>query len=368
MEKNSTPLEKYQADLQNPDFLEDAAQRAAVARLQDLYDEIVSSPRERQSVFSKMIFGKQAVAPIPGLYFWGGVGRGKTYLVDMFYDCLPFEDKRRMHFHRFMQRVHNERKTLQDEADPLDIIAANWAKQTRILCFDEFVVHDIADAVILVKLMQGLCDRGVTLVATSNVEPRRLYEGGLQRDLFLPAIDLIYEHCAVVNLDSGIDYRLRFLDRAQTWFTPADNAAHEGMRYDFEHLAPDVGVENAAIEIEGRNLQSVRRSDGVIWFEFAELCDGPRSQNDYLELARCFHSILISNIPILDRLKEDQAKRFINLVDVFYDHNIKLIVSAEAAVADIYTGTRNSFEFKRTRSRLEEMQSHDYLALQHITS
>ena len=272
-----------------------------------------------------------------------------------------------MHFHRFMHHVHNERKALRHQADPLKIIADNWSKQTRVLCFDEFVVNDVADAVILVKLMQALFERGVTLVATSNVEPINLYQGGLQRDLFLPAIDLIYRHCTVVNIDSGIDYRLRFLDTAETYFFPLDDSAEQGLTYAFDHLAPDAGIENAVIEIEGRLLNSRKRSDGVIWFNFAELCDGPRSQNDYIELARCFHSILISAIPQMGRLQEDQARRFINLVDVFYDHNVKLIVSATAAVEDLYTGTRNAFEFARTMSRLQEMQSHDYLALAHKT-
>jgi len=204
-------------------------------------------------------------------------------------------------------------------------------------------------------------------VATSNVEPIDLYKGGLQRDLFLPAIDLIYQHTDVINIDSGIDYRLRFLDKAEIYFSPIDQAANDGMAYNFEHLAPEPGVANASIEIEGRDLNFIRRSDGAIWFEFSELCDGPRSQNDYIELARCFHSILLSNVPVMDRLKEDQARRCINLVDVFYDHNVKLIISAEVQVVDLYQGTRVEFEFQRTISRLQEIQSHDYLALAHKT-
>jgi len=303
--------------------------------------------------------------PVQGLYFWGGVGRGKTYLVDTFYDCLPFENKLRMHFHRFMHRVHSERKQLKDQADPLVIVGKKLASEARVLCFDEFVVNDVADAVILVKLLRVLFDEGVTLVATSNVEPIDLYLGGLQRDLFIPAIDMIYQYTDVVNIDSGIDYRLRFLDKAETYFSPIGSAANDGMEYNFTHLAPDAGVDNASIVVEGRELTSIRRADGVIWFEFDELCDGPRSQNDYIELARCFHSILLANVPVMDRLKEDQARRFINLVDVFYDHNVKLIVSAEAEVAALYTGTRVAFEFQRTISRLQEMQSHDYLALSH---
>lgn len=363
-----TPLSRYREDLQKPDFEADPAQQLAVENLQRLYDELVAYEEPNTGLLTRLgLRKKPAQRPIQGLYFWGGVGRGKTYLVDTFFDCLPFDKKLRMHFHRFMHRVHLERKALSEKQDPLTIIARQLASEARVLCFDEFVVHDVADAVILVKLMQGLFAEGVTLVATSNVEPVELYKGGLQRDLFLPAIDLIYEYTDVVNIDSGIDYRLRFLDKAETYFTPVNDASHEGMQYNFDHLAPDAGIAGATIEIEGRELTSIRRADGVIWFDFAELCDGPRSQTDYIELARCFHSILLEKIPVMDRLKEDQARRFINLVDVFYDHNVKLIVSAEAGAAELYQGTRVEFEFQRTISRLQEMQSHDYLALSHKT-
>lgn len=365
---SNTPLSRYQKDLERPDFEPDAAQQLAVENLQRLYDDLISQKPVKKSFFQKLgLGGEEPKEVVQGLYFWGGVGRGKTYLVDTFFECLPFDQKLRMHFHRFMQRVHTERKQLKDQAEPLDIIGKKIAKEARVLCFDEFVVNDVADAVILVKLMRVLFDHGVSLVATSNVEPKNLYLGGLQRDLFLPAIDMIYQYTDVVNIDSGIDYRLRFLDKAETYFSPLNDDAEKGMRYNFDHLAPEVGSPGATIEVEGRMLTSIRRADGVIWFSFEELCDGPRSQNDYIELARCFHSILLSGVPILDRLKEDQARRFINLVDVFYDHNVKLIMSAEALADDLYVGTRVAFEFQRTISRLQEMQSHDYLALSHKT-
>ena len=363
-----TPISRYQEDLKNPEFEPDPAQELAVSNLQRLYDELVAYRKPKQGLLQKIGLSQAAeIVPVQGLYFWGGVGRGKTYLVDTFYECLPFKEKMRTHFHRFMQRVHTERKALRDLEDPLVIIANQLAAETRVLCFDEFVVNDVADAVILVKLLDALFAEGVSLVATSNVEPKNLYAGGLQRDLFLPAIDLIYKHTDVVNIDSGIDYRLRFLDKAETYFSPLDEQAHEGMQYNFDHLAPDIGRPNAGIMIEGRELTSIRRSDGVIWFDFSELCDGPRSQNDYIELARCFHSILLENVPQMDRLQEDQARRFINLVDVFYDHNVKLIISAEVLAAELYKGSRVEFEFQRTISRLQEMQSHDYLALSHKT-
>ena len=362
----NTPLSRYQKDLQRPDFEPDEAQQLAVENLQRLYDQLVDQPEEKNSLLSRIgLSSPKPKVPVQGLYFWGGVGRGKTYLVDTFYECLPFEQKLRMHFHRFMQRIHTERKALRDQADPLLIIGKQLAQEARVLCFDEFVVNDVADAVILVKLIRVLFDEGVSLVATSNVEPKNLYLGGLQRDLFLPAIDMIYQYTDVVNIDSGIDYRLRFLDKAETYFSPVNQESINGMNYNFEHLAPEVGVSNGSIKVEGRDLSFIRRADGVIWFEFNELCDGPRSQNDYIELARCFHSILLSDVPIMDRLHEDQARRFINLVDVLYDHSVNLIISAETEASQLYAGKRVAFEFQRTISRLQEMQSHDYLALSH---
>ncbi len=363
-----TPLLRYQEDLLNPEFEEDEAQKLAVENLQRLYDDLINFEPHEIGFLTRIGLRKPEVKrPIQGLYFWGGVGRGKTYLVDTFFECLPFEQKLRMHFHRFMHRVHAERKQLRAQEDPLVIIGKRLAKQARVLCFDEFVVHDVADAVILARLMKVLFAEGVSLVATSNVEPKELYKGGLQRELFMPAIDMIYQYTSVVNIDSGIDYRLRFLDKAETYFTPLDSQAQEGMQYNFDHLSPDAGIVGAKIKIEGRELSSIRRADGVIWFTFDELCDGPRSQADYIELSVCFHSVLLSDVPIMGRQHEDQARRFINLVDVFYDHNVKLIISAQAPVAELYVGSRNEFEFQRTKSRLQEMQSHDYLALGHKT-
>lgn len=361
----NTPRSRYLKDLESPEFEPDEAQKLAVDNLQRLYDELVSEPQDKPGLMAKLGWAKATKEPVQGLYFWGGVGRGKTYLVDTFFECLPFDKKLRMHFHRFMHRVHLERKQLRDQEDPLKIIGKQLATEARVLCFDEFVVNDVADAVILVRLMRVLFDEGVSLVATSNVEPKNLYLGGLQRDLFLPAIDMIYQYTDVVNIDSGIDYRLRFLDKAETYFSPIGKAAEEGMQYNFDHLAPEEGTHNGVIEVEGRNLDYIRRADGVIWFEFSELCDGPRSQNDYIELAKTFHSVLLSKVPVMDRLQEDQARRFINLVDVLYDHSVKLIVSAEAQATELYAGKRVAFEFKRTISRLQEMQSHDYLALSH---
>jgi cell division protein ZapE len=365
-----TPLSCYQADLLREDFRSDPAQQLAVENLQALFEALLApKDKKKGGLFSKLIKREsETAAPITGLYFWGGVGRGKTYLVDTFFDCLPFEQKLRMHFHRFMHRVHNELKVLrkQDQrVDPLETIADGIAKEARVLCFDEFVVSDIADAVILAKLMDALFSRGVTLVATSNVEPKELYKGGLQRDLFLPAIDLIYQHTNVLNIDSGVDYRLLFLKQAEVYFYPDDEKAEQGLNFNFDHLSSDQGIDNGVIEIEGRDLSYLRRGEGIIWFDFSELCEGPRSQNDYIEIARCFHSLILSGVPSMDRYKEDAARRFINLIDVMYDHNVKLIMSAECEIEGIYTGTRVAFEFQRTISRVKEMQSYDYFALSH---
>lgn len=368
----TTPLQRYQQDLQREDFEHDSAQELAVKNLQRLYDDLVAADLEKQGWF-KSLFNriglkkKKNKQPIKGLYFWGGVGRGKTYLVDTFFECLPFAQKKRLHFHRFMLHVHTELKQLRDKRDPIKLIGQKFSKDTRILCFDEFVVNDVADAVILAKLTEELFNRGITLVATSNVEPKELYKGGLQRDLFMPTIDLIYQHTDVLNIDAGIDYRLRFLNKAETFFTPLNKKAEQGLLYNFQHLAPDEGISSAQIEIEGRMLTAKKRADGVIWFDFSEICEGPRSQNDYIELARCFHSILVSNVPVFDELKQDQARRFINLVDVLYDHNVNLIVSAEKNAEKLYQAKRIEFEFKRTVSRLKEMQSQEYLAKPHVT-
>ena len=376
MPANSTPTSLYEADLKKPNFRKDAAQLEAVKHLQRLYDDLVNIEIEEIGFFDRLFGKKQYPTPLTGLYFWGGVGRGKTYLVDTFYHCLPLEatvEKKRIHFHVFMQEVHNKLKQLRDKKDPLELVAKAMVElpkqqRLRVLCFDEFVVADVADAVILGKLMTYLFSMGVTLVATSNAEPKNLYMHGLQRDLFLPAIDLIYEHTDVVNIDGGVDYRLAFLEKADIYFSPISASACEGLAYNFSQLAPEEGKPNHVIEVLGRSLQTKRWADGVAWFEFSELCETARSQNDYIELARRFHSILLENVPTFDQYKEDSARRLINLIDVFYEHNVKLIISAEQIPQKMYIG-RNpqvKFEFDRTVSRLAEMQSKDYLAKAHI--
>lgn len=364
-----TPLERYQANLQQPGFLRDAAQERAVRYLQRVYDELVEREQEQRSgllhELVKRVRGDRSEQPVRGVYFWGGVGRGKTYLMDTFYEALPFNRKLRAHFHRFMQRVHRELRSLAGQKNPLERVADRLADETRVICFDEFFVTDITDAMILGTLFQHLFARGVTLVATSNIVPDELYKDGLQRARFLPAIALIKAHTDVVNVDGGVDYRLRTLEQAELYHSPLDAAAEESLRRSFVALAPELGSENVELEVEGRPIWARRLADDVVWFDFGELCDGPRSQNDYIELARDYHAVLIGEIPQLGVDKDDQARRFINLVDEFYDRNVKLVLAAAVPLDELYAGGRLGFEFERTRSRLLEMQSHDYLARAH---
>jgi cell division protein ZapE len=264
-----------------------------------------------------------------------------------------------------MQRVHNELTHYKGEKNPLTLVASKFASEARVICFDEFFVKDITDAMILANLLEALFERGVVLVATSNIVPDDLYKDGLQRARFLPAIDLLNRHCRVVNVDSGVDYRLRALERAEIFHSPLDEAAEEELARSFREIAGHTGETNAPIEINQRVLTTRQLHDDIAWFEFAELCDGPRSQNDYIELAREFHTIIVSNVPAMRGADDDQARRFINMVDEFYDRGVKVLMSAEAPVESLYRDGKLTFEYQRTLSRLQEMQSHEYLALPH---
>jgi len=362
-----TPLERYQQDLQMPGFERDPAQADAVNHLQALYDALVRSEARRRRPIHRLRrrLKKGMKTPVKGLYFWGGVGRGKTYLMDTFFESLPFERKMRVHFHRFMQRVHRDLTRLKGTKNPLDTIAADYAEEAAVICFDEFFVSDIGDAMILATLLDGLFSRGVTLVCTSNIQPDGLYRDGLQRARFLPAIDLLNEHTTVVNVDGGTDYRLRTLEQAELYHWPLDAGADTSLESSYNSLAMEGGDHSLELEVNGRMLKAKRHSDDVVWFEFGELCDGPRSQNDYIELAREYHAIIISNVPVMDADSDDRARRFVNMIDEFYDRSVKLIISAAAPIHELYRGGRLSFEFERTESRLLEMQSHDYLEQPH---
>jgi len=362
-----SPLEKYETLLGSEGFVRDPAQQRVIELLEELYQTLDVRRGQREGWLVRLLgtARRQPADPVTGLYLWGGVGRGKTMLMDLFYECLPADDRLRMHFHRFMQRVHRELRQLAGTANPLERVAEGLADESSVLCFDEFFVTDIGDAMILAELLDGLFARGVTLVATSNVEPDSLYENGLQRRRFLPAIELLKQHTRVVNVNGEVDHRLRVLERAEIYHAPLDAAAEEGLKASFDALAPEAPEYDVVMEVEGRPLRARCVAEDVVWFEFAELCDGPRSQNDYIELARVFHAVLISNVPRFTHRNEDAARRFISLVDEFYDHSVKLIISAEAPLTELYAGERLRFEFQRTESRLLEMQSHDYLAGTH---
>ena len=364
-----TLREIYRRRLAECGFRSDAAQLAAVGKLDDLRSRLIaahsasfSSPLRR---WLGSLVGGSASQPERGLYLWGGVGRGKTWLMDMFFESLPFPEKRRRHFHRFMHDVHTELKGLPNRESPLESVAEQIARDARVLCFDELFVADIADAMILGGLFEALFKRGVTLVATSNVPPRDLYKDGLQRQRFLPAIDLIERHVDVLNVDGATDYRLRQLTQAGTYLLSAAPDTPQRLDALFVDLSRYGSSTGGTIEIEGRTIPVVRQSSSAVWFEFDAVCGGPRSQDDYIEIAREYQSVIVADVPILDSLRENQARRFIALVDELYDRNVNLIVSAAAPPVELYRGDRLSFQFERTISRLIEMQSEDYLAREH---
>ncbi len=304
---------------------------------------------------------------VKGLYLWGGVGRGKTHIMDCFFESLPGTRKRRMHFHHFMQNVHEELAGLPPQPDPLEVLADRLASDVRILCLDEFVVTDITDAMILHGLMRAFFARGITLVTTSNTPLERLYENGLQRDRFLPTIGLLTVNTKVFNLDGGTDYRLRALQQAEVYFTPLDDHAGRGMARHFANLCGGHKESNRVIHINHRDISALKLAPDVAWFRFSDLCEGPRNTSDYIEIAREYHSVLLSDIPRLTPALDAAARRFLHLVDEFYDRNIKLIISAEVALDELYEGKALEFEYERLKSRLTEMQSLDYLARPHIT-
>ena len=361
-----TPLQRYQSDIEKNRIIPDPVQAAVVNRVQTLYDDLAASTSVGRFKRLFMRFSTRRGRPVTGLYLWGSVGSGKTYIVDMLYDCLPFERKLRVHFHRYMQWVHAELKQLADVEVPLRLVADKLARDTSVICFDEFHVSDITDAMLLGGLLRELFARGVTLVATSNEHPDRLYWGGLQRERFLPAIELVKRHTSVVSLDTRIDYRLRYLDQARTYHHPLDAGSRERLAQGFAKIASESAETDTSIDLEGRELKVKRLASGVVWFEFIELCDGPRGVADYIEIARQFQTVFVEGIPQMDDMDNDRARRFITMVDEFYDRNVKLIVTAQVPARELYTGKRLAREYERTASRLTEMQSHEYLGRAHL--
>jgi cell division protein ZapE len=355
--------ELYERECARLGYKPDAAQARVVALFDELRNRLLAAKPKR--LLGKLLSGGKQHELQRGLYVWGGVGRGKTWLMDLFFQSLPFRDKQRSHFHRFMQSVHDELKKHKEQTNPLDLVADRIAQKARVLCFDELFVTDIADAMLLGNLFRGLFQRGVTLVATSNVAPDDLYKEGLQRARFLPAIRLLKEHTQVVHMDGGADYRLRLLERAHTWFGTREAASTAKLEKLFDAIAAEPGATDTTLILNHRRLRAHRHADGAIWFAFKELCDGPRGQADYIEIARCYHTVFLTDVPVLGPDAENAARRFISLVDEFYDRAVKLVVSAAAPVPELYRGAKLTFEFERTKSRLIEMQSQDYLSRPH---
>jgi cell division protein ZapE len=356
------PSAYYDRGVAEQRWEDDPAQRAALGALDRIHAELITSAK---TTLWKRILGQPARRQVQGLYLWGSVGRGKTFLVDLFFQALPFDDKLRLHFHRFMGRVHGELAKLEGQVDPLHEVAAHFAAQARVFCLDEFFVTDIGDAMILAGLLKHLFARGVTLLTTSNIVPSELYRDGLQRAKFLPAIDLLEQRCEVVQLLSAQDYRLRALTSAGVFFTPLGADTDRAMLACFERIAPGLRRPEPEILVNGRGIAVKLRADGVIWFEFDALCEGPRAVPDYIELAQSFNTVLVSGVPRFSPQMEDAARRFVNLVDEFYDHGVNLVLSAAVPVTEIYAGERLRAEFARTESRLIEMQSAEYLARAH---
>ena len=341
----------------------DEAQVSALVELDRIHDALLASADA--SVLEKLAARFRDPVAVPGLYLWGRVGRGKTFLVDLLFEGLGELPRQRWHFHRFMGQVHARLRALPDTADTLSVLARDLAQDMRLLVLDEFFVGDIGDAMILGRLLDQLIARGVTLVTTSNIPPSELYRDGLQRASFLPCIALIQDHCAVWELQSAHDYRLRELRRAATYLTPLGADAEATLAAQFERLAGHSPRHAGPLQLNEREIAIRAHADGIAWFDFHELCEGPRSAADYIEIARSFHTVLLSNVPRLGRDSEDAARRFVYLVDEFYDRHVNLLLSAAVDPLSLYQGARLEREFERTSSRLIEMQSSDYLAREH---
>jgi cell division protein ZapE len=346
-------------------FSLDSSQSRALEHFERLHDELVDSEQGGNSLLKAFLRRR----PVRGLYLWGGVGRGKSFLMDTFFDAVPVARKERVHFHRFMQDIHHRLRDLQGTEDPLLRIGRDLSRQVRLLCLDEFHVTDIGDAMLMRNFLQGLFDNGVVLVTTSNKRPDDLYRDGLQRAQFLPAIELLRSNLEIVNVDAGTDYRLRALEQGGIFHTPADAAADAAMARSFEAIAGNAGTPDTDLNIEGREIHALRVAAGVAWFRFDDLCAGPRGQADYIELARRFHTVLLSGVPRLlmdDPKNSDKRRRLTWMIDEFYDRRVKLILSAEAKLMDLLPVGTGDAEIERAASRLVEMQTRQYLGEEHL--
>ncbi|HOX72316.1 MAG TPA: cell division protein ZapE [Dokdonella sp.] len=356
------PGARYAQGVADGSWQADPAQQTALAAFDRIFDALQAGSA-RPSLWQR-VRGQPREAP-QGLYLWGSVGRGKTFLMDLFFESLPIEEKMRVHFHRFMQDIHAELRTLGGRSDPLVTVAERIAAKARVLCLDEFFVLDIGDAMILGNLLKALFARGVTLVTTSNTAPVDLYRNGLQRERFLPAIGLLEAHCEIAELVSPTDWRLRALKQAPVYLTPPDARAERAMLAIFRRVARGRERSDFSLSINERPVRVMRAGDGAIWFDFDAICEGPRGVADYIFLARSYHTVLISGVPEFTPQTEDAAQRFVELVDELYDHAVKLVLSAAVPIIDLYDGHRHRAVFARTESRLIEMQSEDYLGREH---
>ncbi len=367
------PLARYEQELESGKLNADDEQRAVVVLLDSISIALANRPSWRPpatGLFSRL-FKPKPIVGVEGLYLWGGVGRGKTHLCDLFFAECAFEDKTRLHFHRFMQRIHNDLRELGQVENPIPLVADKWAAQTRLLLLDEIHVNDITDAMLLGTLLTELFKRGITLVTTSNRHPDDLYKDGLQRARFIPAIEQIKSHTHVLEMVGDTDYRLRLLQRESIYiiseFTDgkSDSDTADAMKHHFERLSGGKNEQKNSMQVSGRELPIIARAGDILWIDFDTLCNTARSTMDYIELATTFHTVLLSDVPVMGEAQSDAARRFVNLIDEFYDRHVKLIVSAEAMPDALYTGKRLEFEFVRSASRLMEMQTTEYLAAGH---
>lgn len=361
------PSVRYQQGIAAHRWQADPAQQAILPELDRMHAALSASPDNGSGLFGRLksLLGNETPAAPPGLYLWGSVGRGKTFLMDLFVASLPQGVALRRHYHRFMGEVHESLRTLGDRQSPLVEVAAGLARRCRVLCLDEFLVNDIGDAMILSGLLDALFERGVALVTTSNTAPANLYKDGLQRARFLPAIALLEKHCHVVEMVSPRDWRLRALTQAQVYLTPPGAEAQHALERIFTSQASGTVEQDGALSINGREIPFRKRADNILWFDFAALCEGPRAVSDYIALAKAGPAIIVANVPQFSIYSEDAARRFVQLVDEFYDRRVKLVLSAAAPITELYDGERLRAEFGRTESRLIEMQSEEYLAQAH---
>ena len=344
----------------------DASQLVIVEELSKLQQSLYAKESLYNQIIKQIGFPKKQL-PIKGIYLWGNVGRGKTFLMDLFFKTLDIKKKKRIHFHRMMSEVHAHLQKVNNIEDPIIKIVKSMAKNTRVLCFDEFFVRDIGDAMILGKLLDGFFMHGITLVTTSNIIPSELYKDGLQREQFLPAIKLLEQNTDIIQIKDGPDYRLRLLENAGTFFLAKHKETHKKIEQYCNKMVTNGNQNNKKLEILGRQIQTICLGQGVVWFAFKDICHNPRGTQDYIEIARQFQTVIISDLPIFTEDENNLTRRFISLVDEFYDHRVNLILSAEENIENIYQGKKLHSEFKRTTSRLIEMQSLEYLGLAHLS-